>query len=52
MFWSGIVAERMDLRFFLSGGMILSGIFTFLFGLGYDLNIHSLGYFLTIQVGC
>ena len=50
MFWSGIVAERMDLRYFLSGGMILSGIFTFLFGIAYDLNIHSLGYFIAIQV--
>ena len=50
MFWSGIVAERMDLRYFLSGGMILSGIFTFLFGLAYNTNIHSLGYFISIQV--
>ena len=50
MFWSGIVAERMDLRYFLSGGMILSGIFTFLFGIAYNTNIHSLGYFISIQV--
>ena len=50
MFWSGIVAERMDLRFYLSGGMILSGIFTFLFGLAYNTGIHSLGYFIAIQV--
>jgi len=50
MFWSGIVAERMDLRYFLSGGMILSGIFTFLFGLANNVNIHSLGYFIAIQV--
>ena len=50
MFWSGIVAERMDLRYFLSGGMILSGIFTFLFGLGYNVKIHSLGYYIAFEV--
>jgi len=50
MFWSGIVAERMDLRFYLSGGMILSGAFTFLFGLAYNVGIHSLVYFIAIQV--
>jgi len=50
MFWSGMLAERMDLRFYLSGGMILSGIFTFMFGLAYNVGIHSLGYFIAIQI--
>merc|ERR1719365_434603 len=30
--------------------MIVSGIFTFLFGLAYNVNVHSLGYFIAIQV--
>lgn len=50
MFGSGIVAERVDLRYFLSLGMILSGIFTFLFGFAYSAGIHSLWYLLGIQV--
>lgn len=49
MFGSGIVAERVDLRYFLSIGMLLSGVFTFLFGLSYSANIHSLWYLLAIQ---
>lgn len=50
MFGSGFVAERMDLRYFLSLGMILSGIFTFLFGIAYNAGIHSLWYLLAIQI--
>ena len=50
MFWSGLLAERMDLRYFLSLGMIFSGFFTFLFGLAYFANIHSLAFFIVIQV--
>jgi len=50
MFWSGLLAERMDLRYFLSLGMIFSGFFTFLFGLAYFANIHSLAFFIVIQI--
>eukprot|EP00092_Neocalanus_flemingeri_P014087 GFUD01015196.1.p1 GENE.GFUD01015196.1~~GFUD01015196.1.p1 ORF type:complete len:522 (-),score=116.80 GFUD01015196.1:456-2021(-) len=50
MFGSGFIAERMDLRYFLSMGMIISGIFTFLFGFAYDAGIHSLWYLLAIQI--
>ena len=50
MFGSGFVAERMDLRYFLSLGMITSGIFTFLFGFAYNAGIHSLWYLLAIQI--
>jgi len=49
MFGSGYVAERMDLRYFLSIGMIFSGLFTFLFGLSFSGDIHSLWYLLAIQ---
>ena len=37
-------------RYFLSLGMICSGLFTFLFGLAYAANIHSLAFFISIQV--
>lgn len=50
MFFSGIFGERLPLRYYLSGGMILSGLFTALFGLGFYWDIHSLGYYGFIQV--
>ncbi|XP_043206038.1 glucose-6-phosphate exchanger SLC37A2-like isoform X1 [Amphibalanus amphitrite] len=52
MFFSGMLADRMDLRYFLSGGMALSAVFTALFGLAYVWEIHSLAYFLIIQIAC
>lgn len=50
MFFSGIFGERLPLRLYLSAGMLLSGLFTALFGLGFYWNIHSLGYYAFIQV--
>ncbi|EPY88767.1 hypothetical protein CB1_000154012 [Camelus ferus] len=50
MFISGIFGERLPLRYYLSAGMLLSGLFTSLFGLGYFWNIHVLWYFVLIQV--
>uniref|UniRef100_A0A672ZDI2 Glucose-6-phosphate exchanger SLC37A2 n=1 Tax=Sphaeramia orbicularis TaxID=375764 RepID=A0A672ZDI2_9TELE len=50
MFFSGIFGERLPLRYYLSAGMLLSGLFTALFGLGFYWNIHSLGYYGFIQV--
>lgn len=50
MFFSGIVAERIDLRYFLSFGMIISGIFVILFGIGYFIPITSIYYYIFIQV--
>jgi len=50
MFVSGFVAERMNLRYFLSIGMIMSGVFTFLFGFAKVVEIHSIYYFVTVQV--
>lgn len=50
MFVSGFIAERVNLRYFLSLGMILSGFFTYLFGLAYSRNIHNLSYFILVQV--
>jgi len=48
--FSGFVAEHMDLRHFLTVGMLLSGLMSVFFGLGYFWNLHSFAYFVTIQV--
>lgn len=50
MFLSGYLAERIHLRYFLSFGMIFSGIFTYLFGLAYYYDIHNLYYFILLQI--
>ncbi|KAI0218090.1 Glucose-6-phosphate exchanger SLC37A2 [Lamellibrachia satsuma] len=50
MFLSGHLAERLNLRYFLCGGMLLSGLFTALFGLARYWKIHSLSYFIVVQV--
>uniref|UniRef100_A0A4W6DH46 Glucose-6-phosphate exchanger SLC37A2 n=1 Tax=Lates calcarifer TaxID=8187 RepID=A0A4W6DH46_LATCA len=50
MFFSGIFGERLPLRYYLSAGMLMSGLFTALFGLGFYWNIHSLGYYAFMQV--
>uniref|UniRef100_U5EYR0 Sugar phosphate exchanger 3 n=1 Tax=Corethrella appendiculata TaxID=1370023 RepID=U5EYR0_9DIPT len=49
MFVSGFVAERVSLRYFLTFGMLFSGIFCYLFGLGKTYNIHSFAYFAFVQ---
>ncbi|XP_005378512.1 PREDICTED: sugar phosphate exchanger 2 isoform X2 [Chinchilla lanigera] len=50
MFISGIFGERLPLRYYLSAGMLLSGLFTSLFGLGYFWDIHVLWYFVLVQI--
>ncbi|XP_067631615.1 glucose-6-phosphate exchanger SLC37A2 isoform X2 [Eurosta solidaginis] len=50
MFVSGIVAERVSLRYYLSLGMLFSGLFTLLFGAAKSWNIHSMLYFVLVQV--
>lgn len=49
MFVSGFVAERVSLRYFLTLGMLFSGIFCYLFGMAKVYDIHSLMYFVIIQ---
>ncbi|XP_072948638.1 glucose-6-phosphate exchanger SLC37A2 isoform X2 [Epargyreus clarus] len=51
MFVSGMVAERVDLRYFLSIGMLVSSIFCYLFGLGKTLGIHHISFYLLVQAG-
>ncbi|GFR64303.1 sugar phosphate exchanger 2 [Elysia marginata] len=50
MFLSGHIADRMNLRLYLSAGMVLSGLFTVGFGLGYFYNIHSYYYYIAMQI--
>lgn len=50
MYFAGHLGDRVDLRVMLTIGMVGSGFFTALFGLGYWLNIHSFYYFLFIQM--
>ncbi|XP_076643449.1 major facilitator superfamily transporter 16 isoform X1 [Halictus rubicundus] len=49
MFLSGFIAERVNLRYFLTFGMLASGISCYLFGIARPYNIHSLWYFVLVQ---
>uniref|UniRef100_A0A8D3B506 Solute carrier family 37 member 1 n=1 Tax=Scophthalmus maximus TaxID=52904 RepID=A0A8D3B506_SCOMX len=42
--------ERLPIRLYLTVGMLTSGLFTCLFGLGHVYNIHSLGFYVFVQV--
>ncbi|XP_027103954.1 putative glycerol-3-phosphate transporter 1 [Coffea arabica] len=50
MYFSGHVGDRMDLRLFLTAGMVGTGVFTALFGVGYWGNVHIFYYFLIVQM--
>uniref|UniRef100_A0A8D2LH27 Solute carrier family 37 member 1 n=1 Tax=Varanus komodoensis TaxID=61221 RepID=A0A8D2LH27_VARKO len=50
MYLSGIIGERLPIRYYLTGGMFASGLFTAMFGLGYFYNIHSLWFYIIAQV--
>lgn len=50
MFFSGMIAERTNMRYFLFIGMQLSALFTILFGLGYILKIHRFSFYLLSQI--
>lgn len=52
MYFSGHIGDTIDLRIFLTIGMLGSGIFVIFFGLGYFLDLHSLWFYVTIQVLC
>jgi len=49
MFFSGMIAERVSLRYFLSLGMLLSGFFCYAFGYAKANDIHSMLYFIVVQ---
>lgn len=50
MYVAGHLGDRLDLRLFLTTGMIGSGIFVALFGMGYFWNIHAFWFFLLMQM--
>lgn len=50
MYFSGHLGDRLNLRIFLTVGMIGTGLFTSLFGVGYWGNVHSFYYFLVVQM--
>ncbi|KAK9143108.1 hypothetical protein Syun_012508 [Stephania yunnanensis] len=50
MYFAGHLGDRTDLRIFLTLGMVGTGLFTSLFGVGYWLNIHIFYYFLAAQM--
>lgn len=50
MYLSGIIGERLPIRLYLTAGMLASGAFTALFGLGYFYRIHSLGFYVVTQI--
>lgn len=50
MYFAGHLGDRVDLRKFLTVGMVGTGLFTAMFGFGYWMNIHSFYYFLGIQM--
>lgn len=50
MIGSGYVAERMNIRYFLTLGMFLSGICNIAFGAAQYFEIHQYHYFLFIQL--
>uniref|UniRef100_A0A4W3H2H0 Glucose-6-phosphate exchanger SLC37A2 n=1 Tax=Callorhinchus milii TaxID=7868 RepID=A0A4W3H2H0_CALMI len=51
MFFSGMFGERLPLRYYLSVGMLLSGLFTSLFGLGFYWKIHNIWFFVIVANG-
>lgn len=50
MYFAGHLGDRTNLRIFLTIGMVGTGVFTALFGIGYWGNIHSFYYFLGVQM--
>lgn len=50
MYVAGHLGDRLDLRLFLTTGMIGSGIFVGLFGMGYFWNVHVFWFYLVMQM--
>ncbi|KAJ4956913.1 hypothetical protein NE237_013696 [Protea cynaroides] len=50
MYVAGHLGDTLDLRLFLTIGMIGSGIFVGLFGMGYFWNIHVFWFYLVMQM--
>ncbi|KAJ8528137.1 hypothetical protein K7X08_021829 [Anisodus acutangulus] len=52
MYFAGHIGDNIDLRVFLTVGMLGSGVLVIIFGLGYFLDVHWLGFFLIVQILC
>ncbi|KAJ0048166.1 hypothetical protein Pint_15781 [Pistacia integerrima] len=50
MYVAGHLGDTLDLRLFLTTGMIGSGIFVGLFGMGYFWKVHVFGFYLVMQM--
>ena len=50
MFFSGHLGDRMDLRKFLTVGMLMSGLWVSMFGMGYYADVHSVWYYVGVQM--
>ncbi|KAJ7952576.1 putative Glycerol-3-phosphate transporter [Quillaja saponaria] len=50
MYVAGHLGDTLDLRLFLTSGMIGSGIFVGLFGMGYFWNFHAFWFYLVMQM--
>ncbi|KAI9401446.1 hypothetical protein POPTR_001G124200v4 [Populus trichocarpa] len=50
MYFSGHLGDRMNLRILLTIGMVGTGIFTSLFGVGFWANVHNFYYYLIVQM--
>ncbi|XVE57578.1 hypothetical protein DITRI_Ditri04bG0101200 [Diplodiscus trichospermus] len=50
MYVAGHLGDTLDLRLFLTTGMIGSGIFVGLFGMGYFWNFHVFSFYLVMQM--
>ncbi|KAL5744310.1 hypothetical protein ACOSP7_027170 [Xanthoceras sorbifolium] len=50
MYFAGHLGDRINLRIFLTVGMLGTGLFTSLFGVGYWGNVHNFYYFLVVQM--
>lgn len=50
MYVAGHLGDSLDLRLFLTNGMMGSGIFVGLSGIGYVLNIHAFWFYLATQM--
>jgi hypothetical protein len=50
MFFAGHLGDRVDLRWFLSVGMVGSGVFACLIGMAYWWDIHILTFYIMVQM--
>lgn len=50
MYVAGHLGDKLDLRIFLTTGMLGSGVFVGLFGMGYFWNVHIFAFYLGMQM--